>query len=85
MFWWRARYISLIVTTYLPVYRVLWQIILVDVYSRWCVFRGGTLVTVEGTNLDSVAEPHISIDVRVTGVINGGSVTEPSSEVTRLY
>ena len=69
-------------------YRVLWQIRLSDVYSLWCVFRGGTLVTVEGTNLDAVAEPRISIDVRVTRIINGASVTvpsDPSSEVLRLY
>ena len=35
-----------------------------------CIFSGGTLVTVSGLHLDSVAEPRIGLTVVVTKVDN---------------
>jgi len=40
----------------------------------WTLFSGGTVVTLHGSHLDSVAEPRITLTVVITRSINGGTL-----------
>ena len=44
------------------------------------VYRGGTKVTVFGSNLNSVAEPRITVTVVVTRLITDTSITSNENE-----
>jgi len=53
------------------------------------LFSGGTEVTVHGNNLDSVAEPRITLTVVTTWLYNDTNVTsstnETSEEVIEIF
>jgi len=50
------------------------------VYLCTLIFSGGTEVTIEGSDLNSVAEPHITLTVIVTRFDNDTNTTSTTTD-----